>query len=114
MSTGPLAIVQHVNDHGTTYDALMIWCPAPQPTGHYGQCGLHMLPISGDRPGGIWGFDGNLDAPTIAGSVLTHGGNGFVCHAFVRDGLWEFLGDCTHPLAGQIVSMVPLPDWVTD
>lgn len=29
-----------------------------------------------------------------------------VCHSFVRDGQIEFLGDCTHSLAGQTV---PLP-----
>ncbi|MDP1877967.1 MAG: hypothetical protein Q8M17_10490 [Actinomycetota bacterium] len=114
MTTGPLAIVRHVVDHDVTYDALMIWCPAPKEYGHHGECGLHMLQISGDRAGGIWGFDGNLDAPTIGGSVLTHGGDGFVCHAFVRAGQWEYLTDCTHPLAGQTVPMVPLPAWVTE
>ena len=36
------------------------------------------------------------------------------CHSFIRDGVWEFLGDCTHELAGQKVSMVPLPDWLSD
>lgn len=31
-----------------------------------------------------------------------------VCHSFVTDGQIQFLGDCTHALAGQTV---PLPDW---
>lgn len=31
-----------------------------------------------------------------------------VCHSFVRDGQIEFLGDCTHSLAGRTV---PLPAW---
>lgn len=31
-----------------------------------------------------------------------------VCHSFVRDGRIEFLGDCTHPLAGQTVSLAPV------
>ena len=31
-----------------------------------------------------------------------------VCHSFVRDGRIQFLGDCTHALAGQTVD---LPDY---
>jgi hypothetical protein len=31
-----------------------------------------------------------------------------VCHLFVTDGRIQFLGDCTHALAGQTVD---LPDW---
>lgn len=34
-----------------------------------------------------------------------------VCHSFVRAGKIEFLGDCTHALAGQTVA---LPDWPDD
>lgn len=34
------------------------------------------------------------------------------CHSFIRNGVWEFLQDCAHPLAGQHVPMVPLPDWL--
>lgn len=34
------------------------------------------------------------------------------CHSYVKAGRWEFLGDCTHDLAGQTVPMVPLPDWL--
>lgn len=35
------------------------------------------------------------------------------CHSFLRAGVWEFLSDCSHSMAGQNVPMVPLPDWVT-
>lgn len=31
-----------------------------------------------------------------------------VCHSFVTDGRIQFLGDCTHALAGQTVD---LPTW---
>lgn len=34
------------------------------------------------------------------------------CHSFITDGKWQFLSDCAHPLAGQTVPMVPLPDWL--
>jgi hypothetical protein len=32
----------------------------------------------------------------------------YTCHSFVRNGQMEFLGDCSHDLAGQTV---PIPDW---
>jgi hypothetical protein len=32
-----------------------------------------------------------------------------VCHSFVVDGQMQMLGDCTHPLAGQIVAIPPWP-----
>lgn len=34
------------------------------------------------------------------------------CHSFIRNGQWEFLGDCTHPLVGKTVPLEPLPDWL--
>ena len=33
------------------------------------------------------------------------------CHSFMRDGVWDFLSDCAHSLAGQKVPVEPLPDW---
>ena len=33
---------------------------------------------------------------------------GKVCHSFVTNGRIQYLGDCTHKLAGQTVD---LPDW---
>ena len=64
--------------------------------------------------GRCWGFDGNLDSPTLTPSVLQQWnqwqGEGVpakrhVCHSFVRAGRIEFLGDCTHSLAGQTVDL---------
>ena len=36
-----------------------------------------------------------------------------VCHTFVTDGRIQYLGDCTHALAGQTVDMIdwPRPNW---
>jgi hypothetical protein len=31
-----------------------------------------------------------------------------VCHVFIKAGMIQFLGDCTHALAGQTV---PIPAW---
>lgn len=36
------------------------------------------------------------------------------CHSFLRAGVWDFLSDSAHKLAGQKVPMVPLPDWMVD
>lgn len=81
--------------------------------------------------GSAWGFNGNGDAPTFTPSVLVRGSqierdsNGkwtggwlrgedgkplaMVCHTFVTDGRIQFLGDCTHALAGQTVDLPDFP-----
>lgn len=33
-----------------------------------------------------------------------------ICHSFVRDGQFQFLGDCTHSLANQMVELPPYFD----
>jgi hypothetical protein len=35
------------------------------------------------------------------------GAKDMVCHIFVRNGQIEYLGDCTHDMAGKTVPMVP-------
>lgn len=76
---------------------------------------LHVVNVA---PGG-WGFNGNHERPTFTPSVLvryngpdagTDRGDGdrappAVCHSFVTDGQIQFLGDCTHALAGQTVPL---------
>lgn len=66
----------------------------------------------------VWGWNGSVERCTLTPSVLVRpydvepGANGRrlvqnkVCHVFIRDGQIEFLGDCTHALAGQTV---PVP-----
>jgi hypothetical protein len=84
----------------------------------------------------IWTWDGNVEAPTFSPSVLVTSGHYTPghsgpdcwctynakhpddptvfkcerCHSFVRAGRIEFLGDCTHRLAGQTVPLPPWPD----
>jgi hypothetical protein len=106
------------------------WCP--------GCKGSHRVWIAGDH-GCVWGYNGNPERPTFTPSLLMRGGHYipghqgpscwctynaqriaegkkpafatcFVCHSFVTDGRIQFLGDCTHDLAGQTVD---LPDWPT-
>lgn len=62
-----------------------------------------------------WGWNGDLARPTFTPSILTRftmRGCEHVCHSFLTDGIWHFLGDCTHDKAGQDVPMVDLPAWV--
>lgn len=68
---------------------------------------VHVKPHK-NHLGASWKFDGNLDAPTFSPSILSkveapH--KTMICHIFVRGGKIEFLGDCTHELAGLIVEM---------
>jgi len=63
---------------------------------------------------GRWKFDGNFEAPTFSPSLLMtmpdpdNPGKDIVrCHSFVRNGMVEFLADCTHEMAGKTVPMKP-------
>ena len=61
----------------------------------------------------VWQFDGNMESPTFEGSMLSNDGgavkNKPVCHSHVKAGVWEFLDDCTHEMAGKQVPMVDYP-----
>jgi hypothetical protein len=112
--TNPVARVVSVGMYGDDtaprWRSIYLWCPACD---H-----LKGIPLPGEDgalpPNGpYWGWDGNLEAPTLSPSILQHGsGNLPQCHSFLKNGRWEFLSDYTHKLAGQTVDMVPLPDWV--
>ncbi|MFM0552346.1 DUF6527 family protein [Paraburkholderia sediminicola] len=73
-------------------------------------CGfLHAVSVGGTtRPN--WTFNEDFEKPTLSPSVAVtweQGGQSKVCHSFVIEGRIQFLSDCTHALAGQIV---PRPD----
>lgn len=105
-----LAQIVTVGAPGDTYRSIHLWCPGCASLD--GDWGLNMLPIDGDsskRP--VWGWNGDLVAVTLTPSILTRVPGVFTCHSFLEAGVWRFLGDCTHALAGQSVPMVPLPDW---
>ena len=59
-----------------------------------------------------WEFNGDFEKLTFSPSLKVWGyderrpDQNFVCHSFIRDGKIEFLGDCTHALAGQTVDLV--------
>lgn len=78
-----------------------------------------------------WTWNGDVERPTFSPSVLVHPHKTLIdatlegdaltapenvtttplCHSFVTDGRIQFLGDCTHALAGQTVD---LPPWRED
>jgi hypothetical protein len=67
----------------------------------------HAVPIEGPK---AWTWNGSLEAPTLSPSVLCRWDEGeerrrVCCHSFVRGGRMEFLGDCTHALAGRTVEI---------
>ncbi len=96
----------------------------------------HAVRVVPDGGKPCWTFNGDHGRPTFEPSVLVTWGHhvaGYgrgsgphcqfgcddpgpdgspgccgACHSFVRDGQIQFLGDCTHALAGQTV---PLPDF---
>jgi hypothetical protein len=103
----------------------------------------HMVSVKrpGDERG--WGWDGNADQPTFTPSVLVTSGHyapGFDpakdtcwcryyeahpaerddsftcgrCHTFIRGGMVQFLGDCTHKFAGQTLPLPDLPPELRD
>jgi hypothetical protein len=110
----------------------MIRCPACG-NGHLFNTAPGDNGVGGKKP--VWDFNGDLDAPTFSPSMLcqttrfTAKGRAdyeawyaaghpkrdepfesepLVCHSYVRNGQIEFLGDCTHEMAGKTV---PLEDW---
>lgn len=95
---------------------------------------LHTICIEGPN---AWGFDGNYEAPTVTPSVLVTSGH-YVsthkpgdncwcdfesrtgrkskfsckrCHTFIKNGVIEFLSDCSHALANQTISLPNISDY---
>jgi hypothetical protein len=115
--TNPIVVARRVHyrkdgkSHKVTYHRY--WCP--------GCDALHSIAVRpGSQPNGAsWGFTGTLEKPTYTPSQLSEW-NGVKdgktikqrCHTFIREGMIQFLNDCTHALKGQTVPLPPLPDWV--
>ena len=84
--------------------------------------GMHGIPIKGENHP-VWGWNGSVDAPTFTPSILvTYPANPNAieefkewrterrCHSFVTDGKIQYLGDCTHALAGKTVDLPECKD----
>lgn len=104
----PLVVASENLYQGVKTAYLVMWCP--------GCDGMHQITTAMSDGAPTWIWDGNTEAPTISPSILVNQGRAHpgkeICHSFVRDGQWQFLNDSTHPLAGQTVPMVPVPDWL--
>jgi hypothetical protein len=86
------------------------------------RCG-HTISTEG---AGAWGFNGDLERPTIKPSVKVSSNVGkdgerlpagqlrTLCHLFVTDGQIQFLPDCDHELAGKTVQLPELPQHLRD
>lgn len=108
--------VRHLTEDGREF--VHFKCPG---------CGdEHRLPVRRDQSRTAtpeWWWNGSTKAPTLQPSILTRCGpitdpehrataddqwnaEGYrICHSFVTDGRIQFLGDCTHELAGQTVDL---------
>lgn len=51
-----------------------------------------------------WDFNNDFENPTIRPSVLVSWPSN-ICHSYITDGKIQFLGDCTHSLAGKTVDL---------
>ena len=107
----PVAQIRSVRDGDIQYEAIVFVCPGCKQMWETGNSGLHMLPVNSSVKTPQWSWDGNLEAPTLSPSVLTRYGDR-VCHSFIKNGVVEFLSDCSHALAGQSVPLPPLEDWM--
>lgn len=110
-----MALISKILRNGV--DNRLLWhCPG---------CGRpHVIKHTSSNDGyPVWGWNGDVDAPTFTPSVLVRSSKPSdveseygdqakdvptVCHSYVVDGHVQFLTDCTHSLAGQTVK---IPDW---
>lgn len=91
-----------MNGH-TFSKALWFYCP--------GCRDLHSVTVwreTGGR-GPVWDWNNDLVSVTIDPSILVTWAD-HCCHSFVRNGRWQFLGDCTHDMKGMTVDMQPIPE----
>ena len=118
--------VKRVNDERGDYYAVKFICPG---------CGYshHVTTQHTDARHAVprWTFNDDYERPTLAPSLLMRSETWtppvtaenldewnkapwpqtkvpYVCHSFITDGRIQFLGDCTHALAGQTVDLPEL------
>lgn len=80
-----------------------------------GSNGLHFLTVNSPHIKPSWEYDGNVNEPTLSPSILTYGRTKDIrCHSFLRKGVFEFLNDSTHSMAGQQIELPELPTWAEE
>ena len=116
MSLLPGGILRAANGPAGAYRTF--WCPGCEDA--------HVVPIADTGGAPCWTWNGSSEKPTFQPSLLVRypanpdADEEFkewrterVCHSFITDGQIQFLGDCTHALAGQTVPIPawPIPEW---
>lgn len=110
-------------------DRIAFWCP--------GCNTAHSVAVNADKSPS-WSWNGDVEKPTFSPSILVRSGHYVpmydgggcwcdfnaelaakgeeptkhrcgICHSFVTNGCIQFLGDCTHELAGKTVDLPPWP-----
>ena len=76
-----------------------------------------IINLSGPHP--AWNWNGDAVNPTFSPSILTRLPWGqerqeIRNHVFVRNGMIQYLGDCTHEYAGKTIELPRLCDWPDD
>lgn len=84
---------------GEGWDAYMFWCPGCKTN--------HLFDVRTDGGHPNWTFNGDMERPTFSPSLHYPTQ---VCHLFLRDGAIQFLGDCTHELAGKTVALADIDE----
>lgn len=98
-------------------DYLWFWCDGCETH--------HRVPVTGSHK---WDWNGSSEKPTLTPSILVRATRTptedevtrilagevlqmekTVCHTFVTNGRIQYLGDCTHTLAGQLVDLPEMP-----
>jgi len=78
---------------------------------------IHTISVAFDdwdpkRP--IWGWNNSDTLPTFTPSINRvvgpfPDGKSKICHSFVKDGQIQYLGDCTHAMAGKTAEIPDFP-----
>lgn len=89
-------------------DEYIFFCPGCK-------CGHHFWVSNANykNPEKLWGFNGDLDNPTVIGSILVmpHKGTPGVfkdtirCHSIITNGMISFCGDSEHEFKDKTVSL---------
>lgn len=77
---------------------LIFWCPGCKEN--------HGIPTKGPRQNNlpVWEWNGDLEYPTANPSLIVRYNN-TICHLLMKNGILEFLSDCTHSFAGTTIEM---------
>lgn len=85
--------------------ALVFYCPGCKFHHH-----LQIERGSTNPDGPIWEWNGDMEKPTFAPSLMVNAGTEQQCHLFLREGRISYLNDSHHELAGRTVALVDLDE----